>query len=150
MNESIKSKYKPRNPRKYKGNPNNIICRSNWEKKFCQWCDTNENILLWASEEFSIPYVSPLDRRVHQYYPDFLIKVQEGGGAIRDYVIEVKPKRQCIPPKRKSKVTKSYIYEAKTYEVNKAKWRAAEDWCKDRRLIFKVITEDELGIKYKK
>ena len=150
MNESIKSKYKPKNPRKYKGNPNNIICRSNWEKKFCQWCDTNENILLWASEEFSIPYVSPLDRRVHQYYPDFLIKVQEGGGAIRDYVIEVKPKRQCIPPKRKSKVTKSYIYEAKTYEVNKAKWRAAEDWCKDRRLIFKVITEDELGIKYKK
>ncbi len=150
MNESIKSKYKPRNPRKYKGNPNNIVCRSNWEKKFCQWCDTNENILLWASEEFSIPYVSPLDRRVHQYYPDFLIKVQEGGGAIRDYVIEVKPKRQCIPPKRKSKVTKSYIYEAKTYEVNKAKWRAAEDWCKDRRLIFKVITEDELGIKYKK
>tara|TARA_B100000427_G_scaffold114135_1_gene94675 strand:- start:3006 stop:3458 length:453 start_codon:yes stop_codon:yes gene_type:complete len=150
MNESIKSKYKPRNPRKYKGNPNNIICRSNWEKKFCKWCDTNENILLWASEEFSIPYVSPLDRRVHQYYPDFLIKVQEGGGAIRDYVIEVKPKRQCIPPKRKSKVTKSYIYEAKTYEVNKAKWRAAEDWCKDRRLIFKVITEDELGIKYKK
>ena len=150
MNESIKSKYKPQNPRKYKGNPNNIICRSNWEKKFCQWCDTNENILLWASEEFSIPYVSPLDRRVHKYYPDFLIKVQEGGGAIRDYVIEVKPKRQCIPPKRKSKVTKSYIYEAKTYEVNKAKWRAAEDWCKDRRLIFKVITEDELGIKYKK
>tara|TARA_A100001037_G_scaffold274647_1_gene272563 strand:+ start:321 stop:773 length:453 start_codon:yes stop_codon:yes gene_type:complete len=150
MNESIKSKYKPKNPRKYKGNPNNIVCRSNWEKKFCQWCDTNENILLWASEEFSIPYVSPLDRRVHQYYPDFLIKVQEGGGAIRDYVIEVKPKRQCIPPKRKSKVTKSYIYEAKTYEVNKAKWRAAEDWCKDRRLIFKVITEDELGIKYKK
>ena len=150
MNESIKSKYKPKNPRKYKGNPNNIVCRSNWEKKFCQWCDTNENILLWASEEFSIPYVSPLDRRVHKYYPDFLIKVQEGGGAIRDYVIEVKPKRQCIPPKRKSKVTKSYIYEAKTYEVNKAKWRAAEDWCKDRRLIFKVITEDELGIKYKK
>ena len=150
MNESIKSKYKPKNPRKYKGNPNNIVCRSNWEKKFCQWCDTNENILLWASEEFSIPYVSPLDRRVHQYYPDFLIKVQEGGGAIRDYVIEVKPKRQCIPPKRKSKVTKGYIYEAKTYEVNKAKWRAAEDWCKDRRLIFKVITEDELGIKYKK
>ena len=108
MNESVKSRYRPKNPAKYKGNPNNIICRSNWEKKLCQWCDTNESILLWASEEFSIPYVSPLDRRVHQYYPDFLIKVQEGGGAIRDYVIEVKPKRQCIPPKRKSKVTKSY------------------------------------------
>ncbi len=150
MNESIKSKYKPRNPRKYKGNPNNIVCRSNWEKKFCRWCDTNESILLWASEEFSIPYLSPLDKRMHQYYPDFLIKVQESNGVIRDYVIEVKPKKQCKPPARKSKVTKSYIYESKMYAVNNAKWRAAEEWCKDRRLIFKVITEDELGIKYKK
>ena len=29
MGESIKSKYHPSNPNKYKGNPNNIICRSN-------------------------------------------------------------------------------------------------------------------------
>ena len=147
MNESIKSKYKPRNPRKYKGNPNNIVCRSNWEKRFCQWCDTNESILLWASEEFSIPYLSPLDRRIHQYYPDFLIKVQEGGGAIRDYVIEVKPKKQCKPPTRKSKVTKSYIYEVTEYAKNMAKWKAAEEFCKDRMWEFKVLTEDELGIR---
>jgi hypothetical protein len=149
MNESVKSRYRPKNPAKYKGNPNNIICRSNWEKKFCQWCDTNESIILWASEEFSIPYRSPLDNRVHQYYPDFLIKVKEGNGSIRDYVIEVKPKRQCSPPKKKSKVTKGYIYESKEYAKNQAKWEAAQEWCKDRRLIFKVITEDELGIKYK-
>ena len=84
MNESVKSRYRPKNPAKYKGNPNNIICRSNWEKKFCQWCDTNESILLWASEEFSIPYRSPLDNRLHKYYPDFLIKVQEGSGVVKD------------------------------------------------------------------
>ena len=69
--------------------------------------------------------------------------------SIGDYVIEVKPKRQCSPPKKKSKVTKGYIYESKEYAKNQAKWEAAQEWCKDRRLIFKVITEDELGIKYK-
>jgi hypothetical protein len=62
-------------------------------------------------------------------------------------VIEVKPKRQTEPPKKKTRVTKSYLYEAKTYAVNQAKWKAAVEWCEDRRLEFKVITENELGIK---
>lgn len=148
MGESIKSRYRPSFPKKYKGNPNNIICRSSWERKFCAWCDLNENIIEWASEEFCIPYLSPLDGRVHRYFPDFLIKVKEKNGSTKTYVVEVKPKRQTKPPQRKSKkVTKSFINEAKTFEVNKAKWRAATEWCKDRRLEFKIITEDELGIK---
>ena len=148
MGESIKSRYRPSFPKKYKGNPNNIICRSSWERKFCAWCDLNENIIEWASEEFCIPYLSPLDGRVHRYFPDFLIKVKERNGSTKTYVVEVKPKRQTKPPQRKSKkVTKSFINEAKTFEVNKAKWRAATEWCKDRRLEFKIITEDELGIK---
>ena len=73
MGESIKSKYKPSHPRKYKGNAENIICRSSWERKFCRYCDLNENILEWGSEEFYIPYVSPVDRKVHKYFPDFII-----------------------------------------------------------------------------
>ncbi len=77
MGESIKSRYKPSNPKKYQGNPNNIICRSSWERKFCQWADRNDSIISWASEEFCIPYVSPKDNRVHKYYPDYLIKVKE-------------------------------------------------------------------------
>ena len=148
MGESFKSKYKPEYPQKYQGDPNNIICRSSWERRFCAWCDLNENILEWASEEFCIPYVSPIDGRVHRYFPDFLIKVKEKNGSTKTYVVEVKPKKQTKPPERKSKkVTKSFIYEAKTYEVNKSKWKAATEWCKDRRLEFKIITEDELGIK---
>ena len=100
MPESIKSKYKPSYPRKYKGNPDNIICRSSWERKFCKWCDLNENIMEWGSEEFWIPYVSPVDRRVHRYFPDFIIKVKESTGQIKTYVIEVKPKRQTMEPKK--------------------------------------------------
>jgi len=147
MAESIKSKYKPSYPEKYKGNPNNIICRSSWERKFCHWCDLNANIIEWASEEFFIPYMSPIDNRPHRYYPDFIVKMKEKNGEIKTYVIEVKPKKQTIPPQRKIRVTKNFLYEVKTYEVNKAKWKAAEEWCKDRLLEFKIITEDDLGIR---
>ena len=94
MGESIKSIYKPSNPEKYQGNANNIICRSSWERRFCNWCDNNPNILKWASEEFSIPYVSPIDNRIHRYYPDYLIEVKEVSGKIKKYVVEVKPKKQ--------------------------------------------------------
>jgi len=147
MAESIKSKYKPIHPKKYQGNPNNIICRSSWERKFCQWCDRKENVISWASEEISIPYVSPKDNRIHRYYPDFLIKVREYNNRIQTYVVEVKPKKQTLPPKPRKRVTKSYIYECTTYAVNQAKWKAASEFCKDNRINFKIVTEDELGIK---
>lgn len=148
MAGTIKSRYKPEYPRKYKGDPNNIICRSSWERKFCRWCDLNENILEWGSEEFCIPYRSPVDRRIHRYFPDFIIKVREQTGDIKRYVIEVKPKKQTRPPVQTTKKrTKTYINEVKTYAVNEAKWKAADEWCKDRLLEFKIITEDQLGIK---
>ena len=144
---AYKGKYQPRHPYKYKGNPTNIIYRSLWERKFMQYCDSNMNILEWASEEFSIPYLSPLDHRVHKYFPDFLIRVKEHTGKTKTYVIEVKPKKQTLPPKKRKRITKSYIYECQTYAVNQAKWKAASEFCKDNRIEFKIITEDELGIK---
>lgn len=147
MGESIKSKFKPSFPQKYQGDPNNIICRSSWERRFCNYCDTNPNILRWASEEFSIPYVSPVDNRVHRYFPDFLIEVKESSGKIKKYIVEVKPEKQTLPPKQGKRVTKSYIYEAKTYAVNQAKWKAASEFCLDNGVEFKIITEKELGIK---
>ena len=147
MGESIKSKYKPSFPKKYKGDPNNIICRSSWERRFCNWCDLNENIVAWGSEEFCIPYRSPVDGRVHRYFPDFIIKVKEQSGDIKTYVIEVKPKKQTREPKKPSRTTKRYVSEVKTYAVNQAKWKAADEWCKDRMIEFKIITEDHLGIK---
>ena len=148
MSESIKSRYKPSNPQKYVGDVNNIICRSSWERRFCVWCDSNENILEWGSEEFWIPYRSPVDNRVHKYFPDFFIKVRERNGSIKKYVIEVKPHRQTQQPNPKPKRrTKSWLYEVKTYAVNQAKWKAAKEFCADRLLEFKIITENELGIK---
>ena len=144
MGQSIKSIYKPSHPEKYLGNSNNIICRSSWERQFCRYCDVNPNIVKWASEEFSIPYISPVDGRPHRYYPDFLIEVKEKSGKLKKYVIEIKPKKQTLPPVKKKRVTKGFILETTTYAVNQAKWKAAINFCKDNLIEFKIITEDEL------
>jgi len=147
MGQSIKSRYVPSYPEKYLGDSNNIICRSSWERKFCRWCDLNENIISWGSEEIHIKYYDPVKKRVRNYFPDFIIKVKERDGKIKKYIIEVKPKKQTVPPKPRSRTTKSYINEVYTYATNQAKWKAAEEFCKDRMIEFKIITEDELGLK---
>ena len=139
--------FHPKNPKKYKGNSQNIVYRSSWELKFMRWCDSNENILEYGSEEFCINYYNPVKQKVCRYFPDFIIKVKENTGKIKTYVIEVKPKKQTLPPKTPKRQTKSYLYECKTYAVNQAKWKAAKEWCDDRRIEFKIITEDDLGIK---
>ena len=143
---SYKGKYRPNNPLKYRGDYRNIIYRSLWELKFMKYCDSNQNILEWGSEEFWLPYRSPLDNKVHRYFPDFYIKVRETTGKINKMVIEVKPKRQCMEPKRPKKKTRGYIYEVREYARNQAKWKAAKSYCLDRGYEFKVLTENELGI----
>ena len=143
---SYKGKYYPSYPRKYKGDPTNIIYRSLWERKFMVYCDKNESILEWASEEIAIPYRSPIDNRVHRYFPDFYMKVKERGGKVKRYVIEVKPAKQTKPPVKPKRQTKGYIREAYEYARNQAKWKMAKEYCADRQWEFKVVTEKELGI----
>ena len=143
---SYKGKYYPSFPRKYKGDPTNIVYRSLWERKFMVYCDKNQNILEWASEEIAIPYRSPIDNRVHRYFPDFYMKVKETNGKIKNYVIEVKPAKQTIPPKKPKRQTKGYIREAYEYAKNQAKRKMAKEFCADRQWEFKVVTEKELGI----
>jgi len=144
---SYKGKYNPSYPQKYKGDPTNIIYRSLWERKFMVYCDKNENILEWGSEEIALPYRSPVDNRIHRYFPDFYIKVKESNGQIKSMLIEIKPKKQTTPPAKPKRKTKGYIYEAYEYAKNQAKWKAAQEFCKDRKWEFKVLTENELGIK---
>ena len=110
------------------------------------YCDKNTKILEWGSEEIALPYISPHDSRIHRYFPDFYIKVRESTGIIKQMIIEVKPKRQCMEPKKPKRKTRGYIYEVREYVKNQAKWKAAEEYCIDRGFEFKILTEDELGI----
>jgi hypothetical protein len=144
---SYKGKFKPSYPEKYHGDVTNIIYRSLWERKFCVYCDTNERIIEWSSEEKAIPYRSPLDGKIHRYFPDFLIKVKESDGRIKKYMIEIKPSKQTIPPPKPKRQTQRYISEVYEYAKNQSKWEAAREWCADRGYEFKIITESELGIK---
>jgi hypothetical protein len=144
---SYKGKYQPKNTQKYRGDVTNIIYRSLWERKFLIYCDTNENIIEYASEEIAIPYRSPVDGKIHRYFPDFYIKVKEPDGNIKKYLIEIKPHKQTMPPKKPQRQTKGYIYEAYEYAKNQSKWEAAKEYCKDRQWEFKALTENELGIK---
>ena len=144
---AYKGKYKVRAPYKYKGNPTKVIYRSLWERKFMCYCDLNDNILEWGSEEFFIPYRSPLDNRVHRYFPDFYIKYRKSNGSICRSIIEVKPDKQTRPPKKPKRKSKGYMYEVTQYVTNEAKWDAAKEFCKDRLWEFRIFTEKELGIK---
>ena len=147
---AYRGKYTPKNPVKYRGDPSNIIYRSLWERKFMLYCDDSKSIMEWGSEEVIIPYISPLDGRVHRYFPDFYIKVKQHNDKIKKYIIEVKPKKQCSPPDPKpSKRTKRWFSEVKTWGVNEAKWKSANSWCLDKGMEFKILTEDDLGIRYK-
>ena len=143
---ALKGRFKPRYPKKYLGNPTNIIYRSSWELKAMNYFERNINIIEWSSEEIPIPYKSPIDGRWHRYFPDFYIKVNERDGGIHSKIIEVKPKKQCKPPKPQTKKTKKYISEVANWGINSSKWKAAEDYCADRSWEFLILTEKELGI----
>ena len=132
--------YKPKNPRKYRGNPRNIVYRSLWERKYMIYCDTTPSVLEWGSEEVIIPYKSPIDGKRHKYYPDFYIKIREKTGKISKYIVEIKPKKQTKPPYGQDKRTKAYKNAVLTFAKNRAKWDAAEDFCEDRQMKFLILT----------
>jgi len=141
-----KGKYKVTNREKYVGDVDNVVYRSSWERRFMVYADSNPNVVEWNSEELVIPYVSPVDGRVHRYFTDFWIKVKDTEGNVKNIVIEVKPKTQTAPPKM-GKTAKSkyrYLKELKTWKVNEAKWEAAQEFCDDRMWQFKILTEDHL------
>ena len=87
---SYKGKFYPKFPKKYKGDPTNIIYRSLWERNCMVYFDQNPNVLKWASEELIIPYKSALDGRWHRYYPDFVIQVNNKHNQKETIVVEVK------------------------------------------------------------
>lgn len=146
---AYKGLFRPKNPSKYAGDSKNIVYRSLWELKFMNFLDGHPDVILWASEEMCIPYLSPKDNRVHRYFPDFLIKTIDTDGNQQTTLIEIKPKNQTKPPKIKSKsADRKMINEMLQYAVNQAKWQAAEKFCEQRQWKFQVLTEDQLGIKY--
>lgn len=140
-----KTKFEPKCPTKYIGDFTKINCRSLWERKFCKFLDENKNILRWSFETLKIPYLSPVDKQMHFYIPDFIVEKKSKDGNIETLIIEIKPAKQTKKPeqgKRKSK--RSFINENITYAINTCKWEAAKQFCEKHSWKFLILTEKEL------
>ena len=72
--KTYKGYFNAKYPQKYKGDVQKIIYRSSYELKLMTYLDRNPNVIQWASEEFFVPYKSPIDGKVHRYFPDFWVK----------------------------------------------------------------------------
>jgi hypothetical protein len=134
---AYKTVFNPKNYKKYVGDASKIVCRSLWERNVCKFCDEHPSIIKWSSEEIGIPYMSPIDSKMHTYYPDFIIQFKNNDG-LHTWMVEVKPKKQTILKESASK------RERMIWAVNNAKWKAAKDYCTKNNMIFKIITEKEL------
>ena len=141
IRKSKSGKFIPKNKEKYKGNYDNIIFRSLWERSVLMWCDNNEEVIQYSSEEIAIPYVCSTDGKRHRYFIDFWIKFKNG----KEYLIEVKPKYQTVKPNKPKRNTKKYVSSLYTWEKNKSKWVAAIDFAKRNNMIFAVWTEQTLS-----
>ena len=147
MSRYMQGKFKPSYPQKYMGDPTNIVYRSSWELKFLRWCDNNPSVLEYSSEETIIPYRCPTDNRIHRYFVDAKIKVRDGTGQLKTYLVEIKPDKQTRPPEPSQRKSKRYLQEVMTWGKNDAKWKAAREYCADRGWDFIILTEFHLGIK---
>lgn len=143
---TYKGRYRVINPSKYRGDSQDVTYRSSWELKFMKWCDTNPSVLEWGSETIVIPYTSPVDNRVHRYFVDFYIKVQDRNGKINRYLVEIKPAKFTKPPEIPARKTRRFVQEVFQYGTNQAKWKAADEYCIERSMKFLVLTEVDLGI----
>jgi hypothetical protein len=135
-------RYKPKNPKKYKGDYTKVIYRSLWEKHAFKWCDNNSNVIEWSSEEVVIPYLYEVDHKYHRYFMDLKIKMKDG----KVFLVEIKPDAQTRPPTGQRR-TKRYITESLTYVKNMNKWTTAQEYAKDRGWHFVIWTEKNEPLK---
>ena len=113
--------------------------RSSWEFQFMRFCDTNISIQKWASEAIQIPYKDPLTGRQTVYVPDFFIQYVDKNNTMHVELIEVKPASQSIL----ERVGKNKYNQAQ-YVKNQAKWAAANIWCKQQGIKFRILNENDM------
>ena len=133
-----RGKFVMTNPAKYVGTKTPTY-RSSWEWSFMRFCDTNESVQKWASEAVSIPYRDPLTGRQTIYVPDFFIQYIDKNNKMHVELIEIKPASQTIL----ERVGKNKYNQAQ-FVKNQAKWAAANLWCKQQGIKFRIVNENDL------
>ena len=138
MAKFAQGRFEMKNPSKYVGNKK-PLARSSWEFVFMRMLDEHPGVQSWASESIQIPYRDPLTGKYTIYVPDFFIVYQDKNGKKNAEVVEVKPRNQTL----REKVGKSR-YNQEQYIKNMAKWEAASAWCKQKKLRFRIVSEDDI------
>ena len=134
MSHWAQGKYEVQNAAKYVGNGIPRY-RSGWELSFMRFCDNNEHVLQWASESIAIPYRNPVTGKMSRYIPDFLVTYRTKDNTMRAELIEIKPKKQSVVESKMNSRDRAVV------AVNYGKWAAAQKWCKQQGITFRVITE---------
>jgi len=131
-------KYQVKNPHKYIGNKA-PFAHSSWEIKFMQFCDDHPGITKWACENVRIPYRNPITMRETYYVPDFMVQYTGPDGQNQVELIEIKPQGQTtLEDAGRSTRNQEQVV------INAAKWQAAQAWCKQRGIHFRIITEHQI------
>ena len=103
-----------------------------------RFCDENPSIIHWASESIYIPYMCPITGRVTKYIPDFFIEYVDKDGKKHSEIIEIKPERHMFENKIRT------FYDQREYIRNVAKWKAANEFCKAKGIVFRILNEHDL------
>jgi hypothetical protein len=138
MAKFVQGIYNLKNPSKYVGLKNPRY-RSSWEFTFCRMLDEHPGVESWASESVQIPYRDPLSGKQTIYVPDFFVVYIDKNKKKHAELIEVKPANQTL----KEQVGKS-IYNQQQYIKNMAKWEAAQAYCRQKNIKFRIINESDI------
>lgn len=138
MPRFAQGKFTCKHPEKYVGTKVPTY-RSSWEFTFMKFCDEHPSVAQWASEAVQIPYRNPLTGKQTIYVPDFFIVYTDKSSKQKVELIEIKPANQAL----KEKLGRSKTNQAH-YVVNQAKWQAANAWCKQKGIKFRIVTEQDI------
>ena len=133
-----RGKFQMKHPEKYIGNKVPTY-RSSWEWSFMNFCDNNKSVQKWASEAIQIPYKDPLTGSQTVYVPDFFIQYVDKNSKMIVELIEIKPSSQQII----ERVGKNKYNQAQ-FIKNQAKWTAANLWCRQQGIRFRILNENDL------
>ena len=138
MAKFAQGRFNMKNPDKYVGGKTPLY-RSSWEFAFMRFCDESPSIQKWASESIKIPYRHPFTGKYTIYVPDFFVVYIDKNGKKHAELIEVKPAAQTTMEKAgKSRSKQMQVV------INNAKWEAANAYAKQNRIMFRVVSEEQL------
>lgn len=138
MSRFAQGKFNCKFPEKYIGTKSPTY-RSSWEFAFMRFCDEHPSVSKWASEAIKIPYRNPFTGKHTIYVPDFFIAYTDANGKSHVELIEVKPSSQMsFENAGKNQRNQAHVV------LNKAKWEAANAYCRQNNIKFRIVSEKDI------